>query len=136
MAISSLSGITSGTSQYDFTNLTNKQAISAAADLTNKGKITGDEFATLAGEALSFSPSGSIQAGSGTDPLSSTTTHDFVSQLQDNIAELKQVAGSDAAEQKSLTIEKSLLQKLTQYQSQYGTSVAAQSSGGLLNQLA
>jgi hypothetical protein len=116
--------------------LTNKQAISAAGDLANEGKITEDEFATLAGEALSFSPSGSIQAGSGTDPLSSTTTHDFVSQLQDNIAELKQVAGSDAAEQKSLTIEKSLLQKLTQYQSQYGTSVVTQNSGVLLNQLA
>jgi hypothetical protein len=136
MSISSLSGITSGASQYDFTKLTNKQAISAAGDLANEGKITEDEFATLAGEALSFSPSGSIQAGSGTDPLSSTTTHDFVSQLQDNIAELKQVAGSDAAEQKSLTIEKSLLQKLTQYQSQYGTSVVTQNSGVLLNQLA
>jgi hypothetical protein len=119
----------SGASQYDFTNMTDKQAISAACDLFNEGKVTGDEFATLAGEALSFSPSGSIQAGSENDPLTSTTTHDFVSQLQDNIAELKQVAGN-TAEQESLTTDMSLLQKLTQY----GTSVAAQSSGGLLNQ--
>ncbi len=77
--MTSISGIGSiATGQYDFTNMTNTQAISAASDLANEGKITEDQFAVLAGEVYSFLPISRTEGGGSYDPLTSTADQNFV----------------------------------------------------------
>ncbi len=128
MSISGIGSIAAG--QYDFTNMTNKQAISAASDLANEGKITEDQFAVLAGEVYSFLPISRTEGGGSYDPLTSTADQNFVQMLQSNITELQSTAGGDPAMQKTLATETSLMQVL----GQYGASGTAQTSGTLLNQ--
>jgi azurin len=130
MSSFAMSALSLGASQYDFSSMTNTQDIAAAANLANEGDITGDQFAIMAGEALSFSPGGSIQAGSSSDPLTSTTDQNFVKMLQENITDLQSVAGGDTAEQKSLTTETALMQELNSY----GMTGTTESNGALINQ--
>src|SRR5271163_2078587 len=119
MSISGISN-TAG-NQYDFSSMTNQQEIAAASNLANQGVITGDQFAVMAGEAVSFSPSGGVQAGGANDPLNSNTNQNFVQMLKNNIVELQNMAGSDPAMQKSLTTETSLMNVLNQYESSGST---------------
>ncbi|HWZ51142.1 MAG TPA: hypothetical protein VNW54_06740 [Granulicella sp.] len=129
----SISGISNTTgSQYNFSNMTNQQEIAAASNLANQGVITGDQFAVLAGEAVSYVPSAGVQAGAANDPLNSTTNQNFVQMLQNNIAQLQNAAGSDPAMQKSLATEASLMNVLNQY----GTSGSTLSNGTIMNQQA
>ena len=132
MSIAGISGVGSGGGLYDFTNLTSKQAISAASNLVQQGAITGNQFASMAGDttALSFSPSGGVHAGSG-DPLNSLATANYFDIIKNNIASLEGKANGDAGLARALTNDKALLQAITAYQ---GQTDPYSSSGSLVSQ--
>ncbi len=123
---------TSGT-QYDFTNMTNSQALSAARKLGGEGKISsGDEMQLIAmasdGGSLSAPLNPATQPNWIADNLSSTTRHNYVDSTAAQLA-------SDNSHGMALeaSVDGALLKDLTAYQKSVGLTAyhgTAESANG------
>jgi len=134
MSIANIGSFTAGVDLYNFTDLTSRQAISAAGQLANEGIITDDQFSIIAGEtpALSTVPINGYQVGSP-DPLNSDVKSNFLQLTEANISSLESYAGSDPAVGKTLGLYESLLPVLDKLQNQYDSSVGSQTAGTLVD---
>ncbi len=112
-------------SQFDFTNLTRSQALSAGQTLFDQGKITGRQKDILEGFSVDYAP-GLGQQVPASEGLTSDVSRNYLQLIQNQIAELKSVAGGDSSLQQSLAGDQNLLQALAPYQSQAAASYAAQ----------
>jgi len=130
MSISGVSSLSLGGSQYDFTNMTSNQELSAAGQLFADGKITSQENATLIGLAVDYAPAPGGSLGKS-EALNSTVPQNFMQEVQNQILELK--GSGDPAEQKTLESLQSTLQVLNQYQEQSGISISKKDTETTLN---
>ncbi len=132
MSVTGVSSISSGGSLYDFTNLTSKQAISAAGDLAKQGAITDDQYAILAGDTPALAnSSGRAMSASSQGPLNFLSTENYFKLIQNDISSLENNTSNDPDIEKALAGNKAALQAITEYQGQidpYATST------GLVNQ--
>ena len=125
-------GSTAGVSStpYDFTNMTNAQAVAAAQKLGNDGKITPDAEINLMRTA-SNGGNDSIPSNPGSlstwvaDSLSSSSTSDFIKTTQSFLSYDNYTHNAKAA-----TIDGALLQDLESYQSTTDSSMASSSTIG------
>jgi hypothetical protein len=140
MSISGLGSVTgvSGT-QYDFTNMTNAQAYSAANQLGNAGKITVGEQAMLMqmaqdGGSLTACPPGPKAATYIADNMSSTTPQNYLTDVANKLAADIRSPDPSGINVKEIATDNALLTALTAYQgtaeSASGTSISA---GGIIS---
>jgi hypothetical protein len=136
MSVSGLSSISSGTTSYDFTNMTPQQLLNAGSQLYADGKITSQENVSLMGMACASAPAPGTQLPDNVG-LNSTTGENFVKMLQDNIAQLESLGSLDTGEQKSLAGDQGLLKVLDTYQTGVQASdPALQTTGTVVGQTA
>ncbi len=116
MSISGLSAISSGTS-YDFTSMTPKQLLSAGSQMYRSGQITEQQNATLMGLACSYAPGPGESQLPNNLGLDSTASFNFLQELKNNIAELREAGGAFGT-RTYLMNDQALLQAFTAYQGQ------------------
>jgi hypothetical protein len=135
MSISGLGGVTgvSGT-QYDFTNMTNRQAATAATQLSSEGKLTAAAAGTLwmtasngGNDSIPIDPT--KQATWTADSLSSTTHSNYVDTVNGMLA-----YASYSQNNKAVATDNELLAAMAENQSNAASSTANQSTiGGIIS---
>ncbi len=121
MSIPDLSGISAGV-QYDFTNLTRKQAIAAGGELFQEGKLTEQETGYLQGfsvDSAPIHPGGSDASDYG---LNSSMTRNYQSLIQQDLLNNEALGQT---QQKEINADENLLSVLSPYFSSQSTSGAS-----------
>lgn len=112
MSITGLSGLSASGTNFDFSNLTRKQAIAAGGSLYEEGKISQNEMQVLQGfsvDSMPVTPGASDSPGFG---LNSPVTRDYKSLIQQDLSDNLALG---ASQQKEVTNDRDLLSILAPY---------------------
>jgi hypothetical protein len=125
MSITGLSGTASSGADFNFSNLTRKQAITAGGELFNEGKLTSQEVGYLQGFSVDSAP---VTPGASSGPdygLNSSETRNYQSLIQQDLADNLSLGSS---QQKEVASDKDLLSVLAPYFSPSASSAITQQS--------